>query len=202
MLDILGSVEGLLTSFGYAALFAIVFAESGLFFGFFLPGDSLLFTAGLLASRGLFNIWLMVPGVAIAAILGDQVGYWMGHKYGRGFFNKPESMFRTPRHVEEAEAFYRKHGPMAIVLARFVPVVRTFAPIVAGIGSMDYRAFVTYNILGGVLWSTSLLLAGYYLGKILPDAGNEITLVILAIVVVSTIPLVMEFLKRMRKGKR
>src|SRR3989344_6028551 len=194
MFDILGSIDGLLTSFGYLALFAIVFAEAGLLFGFFLPGDSLLFTAGLLASRGLFDIWFMVIGVAFFAILGDQVGFWMGHKYGRGFFNKPGSMFRDPQHVLEAEAFYKKHGAKAIVLARFVPVVRTFAPIVAGIGNMDYRTFVTYNILGGALWSATFLLAGYYLGKFLPDAGNEITLVILAIVVISTVPLIMEFL--------
>ena len=202
MFDLIGHVEDLLLGFGYFALFAIVFAESGLFFGFFLPGDSLLFTAGLLASRGVFDIRIAIIGVAISAILGDQVGYWMGKKFGRGFFNKPSSMFRSPEHVAEAEAFYAKHGPKAIVLARFIPVVRTFAPIVAGIARMDYRTFVTYNILGGVLWSLAFLLGGYYLGKFLPDSGNVITMVVLAIVVVSTIPIVLEFLKRLKKNKK
>src|SRR3989344_4874405 len=201
MFDLLGSVESLLTSFGYFALFAIVFAESGLFFGFFLPGDSLLFTAGLLAERGIFDIRIAIIGVSIAAILGDQVGYWMGDRFGRGFFNKPNSLFRDPKHVEEAESFYAKHGPKAIVLARFVPVVRTFAPIVAGIANMEYKTFVTYNILGGVLWSLTFLLAGYFLGTFLPESESLIMLIVLAIIVISTIPIVLEFLKRLRNRK-
>ena len=200
MFDLIGQAEGLLLGFGYFALFGIVFAESGLFFGFFLPGDSLLFTAGLIASRGIFDIKVALVGTAISAILGDQVGYWMGNKFGRRFFNKPGSFFRNPQHVEEAEAFYAKHGKIAIVIARFVPVVRTFAPIVAGIGSMEYRTFIAYNIIGGVLWSAVFLLGGYFLGSVLPDAGNIMAGIVLAIVVITTFPIVIEFLKRLRKS--
>ncbi len=184
-----------LVQFGYFALFAIVFAESGLFFGFFLPGDSLLFTAGLLASQGIFNIYVVLIGTIIAAILGDQVGYWMGKKYGRKFFNKPNSLFFNSKNIERAEAFYKKHGKKMIILARFVPAVRTFAPIVAGIGNMDYTTFVKYNIIGGVLWSVLFVVAGYWLGNVLPNAGEYLTLVILIIVVVSIIPIAFEVWK-------
>ncbi len=202
MFDLLGSIESLLTNFGYFALFAIVFAESGLFFGFFLPGDSLLFTAGLLASNGILDIRIMIIGVVISAILGDQVGYWTGKKFGRGLFNKPGSFFFDPAHVDEAQAFYEKHGKKAIVIARFIPVIRTFAPIVAGIAGMEYRAFVIYNIAGGVLWGSTLLLAGYFLGQIFPDADQYITGIVLVIIVVSTIPIVLEFLKRLKKNRQ
>src|SRR3989338_7259817 len=131
-----------LLSFGYFALFGIVFAESGLFFGFFLPGASLLFTAGVLASQGIFDIYIALIGTAFFAIAGDQVGYWMGKKYGKRFFNKEGRFFRNPKHITEAEKFYEKHGKKAIVFARFIPAIRTFAPIVAGIGNMEYKTFV------------------------------------------------------------
>ena len=162
MLDLSESIQGLLLGSGYLALFAIVFAESGLFFGFFLPGDSLLFTAGILAATGFFDLKIVLLGVAICAIAGDQVGYWTGANFGKKLFNKPGSFFFDPKHIEEAQGFYEKHGKKTIVLARFVPAIRTFAPIVAGIGGMDYKTFVTYNIAGGILWTLIFVLGGYF----------------------------------------
>lgn len=189
-------LQSLLVHFGYTALFAIVFAESGLFFGFFLPGDSLLFTAGIIASQGVFNIYWVLFGVALAAIAGDQVGYWSGQKFGRHFFNKPHSLFRDPKRIQEAEAFFEKHGKKTIVLARFVPVVRTFVPIVAGTARMDYKAFVLFNVLGGVLWTLVFVLAGFLLGSLLPDSGDLLTGIILAVVVLSLVPLALEYWKK------
>ncbi len=202
MLDLISNLTGFLQTFGYAALFAIVFAESGLFFGFFLPGDSLLFVAGLLASQGILDIGLVTVGIAVSAILGDQVGYWMGQKYGRGFFNKPGSLFRDPRHVAEAEKFYQKHGKKTIVLARFVPAVRTFAPIVAGIGKMEYKTFVTYNVAGGILWTLLFVGLGYFLGTAIPNAGEYLTVLVLAVIVLSLVPLGLEYWKHLSKKNK
>lgn len=202
MIGIGGVLESLLVNFGYLALFGIVFAESGLFFGFFFPGDSLLFVAGFLAAKGVFDLYLVLAGIALSAILGDQAGYWTGSKFGRRLFNKQGSFFFDPRHVKEAEEFYKKHGKKTIILARFVPAVRTFAPIVAGIAHMDYRTFVAYNIAGGILWTIVFVLAGYFLGQIFPDAGEIITLVVFGIVVVSVAPIAFKVLKkRFKKTK-
>lgn len=195
MLDWFGSLESLLQSFGYLALFGMVFAESGLFFGFFLPGDSLLFTAGLLSHNGFFPFWLIWVGCVLCAIAGDQVGYWTGQKFGKRFFNQPGSFFRNPAHIEKAERFFEKHGKKTIVLARFVPAVRTFAPIVAGTAKMDYSSFLLYNVLGGLLWCTVFLGAGYWIGSLLPDSGELISIVILGIIVLSLIPIGLEVWK-------
>ncbi len=195
MIEIIGNLEGLIQTFGYAALFAIVFAESGLFFGFFFPGDSLLFTAGLLVSKGLLDLNIVIVGVAIFAILGDQVGYWMGAKYGRKFFSRQGSWIFNPAHVEKAEEFYNKHGKKTIVIARFVPAVRTFAPIVAGIAKMDYRTFITYNIIGGVLWTITMVMLGYFLGTAVPEAGKYMDLIIIGIIVLSALPIIWELAK-------
>ncbi len=192
---LLALVQPFLIQFGYLALFGIIFAESGLFFGFFLPGDSLLFTAGLLGAKGIFNIYYVLIGVIICAIVGDQIGYWTGKKYGKKLFNKPNSLFFNPKHIERAEAFYKKHGKGMIILARFVPAVRTFAPIVAGIASMDYFTFVKYNVVGGVAWSVLFVGAGYLLGNALPNAGEYLTAAIIAIIVISLIPVVLEVWK-------
>ncbi len=201
MIEFIGNYENLLVNFGYGALFAIVFAESGLFFGFFFPGDSLLFTAGLLVSKGLLDLKIVLIGVAICAILGDQVGYWMGAKYGRRFFCRPGSFIFNPEHIVKAEQFYNRHGKKTIVLARFVPAVRTFAPIVAGIARMDYRTFISYNILGGVLWTLSMVLLGYFLGSAVPEAGKYMDLIIIGIIVLSVLPILWEFAKsKMGKG--
>ena len=142
----------LIKTVGYLGIFLIIFAESGLFFGFFLPGDTLLFTAGLLASQGYFDITLLILFITFAAILGDQIGYLFGIKVGPKIFNHDDSFFFKKRYVADAEKFYKEHGKKAIILARFMPVVRTFIPILAGVGKMHYRTFVTYNIMGGLLW--------------------------------------------------
>jgi len=154
----------LIETVGYIGLFAIVFAESGLFFGFFLPGDSLLLTAGLLASRHILNIWILLPGLFIFAVLGDNVGYWFGNKVGPPIFNRPNSRFFKRKNLLKAKEFYEKYGALTITLARFVPFIRTFAPIVAGAVSMHYRTFMIFNLLGGVLWAIGLTTLGYLLG--------------------------------------
>lgn len=180
---------------GYLGLTAIVFAESGLFFGFFLPGDSLLFTAGFLASQGLFNIWIVVALCFVAAVLGDTVGYAFGHYVGPKIFNKTNSLFFHKDHLIKAEKFYEKYGKKTIILARFVPVVRTFAPILAGVGKMSYSTFIMYNIVGAVLWAIGIPLVGYYLGSLIPSVDKYLLPIIMGIIVVSVLPIVYEWYK-------
>lgn len=154
----------LIETVGYIGLCAIVFAESGLFFGFFLPGDSLLLTAGLLASRGSLNVVILILTLFPAAVLGDSVGYWFGAKAGPPLFKREESLFFKPKNLLAAKAFYDKHGGKTITLARFMPFVRTFAPIVAGAVKMEYRRFLFFNLLGGIVWAVGMTLLGYFLG--------------------------------------
>lgn len=191
--------NNLLETFGTIGLIAIVFAESGLLFGFFLPGDSLLFTAGLLASQGKLNLPVILVGCFLAAITGDQVGYAFGNRVGPALFRRPDSRFFKKEYVERAQAYFDKQGPKTIVLARFVPVVRTFAPIVAGIGSMRYRTFVTFNVVGGLLWAVGVILAGFALGETIPDVDKYLLPIILAIMVFSALPVVLEVLKSRRE---
>jgi membrane-associated protein len=186
-------VTSIVTSAGLIGLFLIVFAESGLFFGFFLPGDSLLFTAGFLASQGILNIWLLVPILFIAAVLGDSVGYAFGHHVGPRIFNKPKSRFFNPEHVRRAERFFEKYGSKALVMARFVPVVRTFVPIVAGVANMSYRLFLTYNVVGGLLWAAGMTLLGYFLGQTIPHAEEYLAYIIITIILISFIPVFWEY---------
>lgn len=186
----------LINTFGLIGVIAIVFAESGLFFGFFLPGDSLLFTAGLLASQGFLNPFILFIGVIIAAILGDNVGYAFGRKIGPTIFTKEDSFFFNKKYVSQAHAFYEKHGNKTIILARFVPIVRTFAPIVAGVGNMDYKKFFSYNCIGGILWSVSLLGLGFVLGKTVPGIDKYLLPIILFIIVVSFLPGVYHLIRR------
>ncbi len=188
--------EELIRAVGYFGIAAIVFAESGLFFGFFLPGDSLLFTAGFLASQGLLSIWFLVPLTTLAAIAGDSVGYWFGKKIGPMIFKRPDSFWFSQERVKDAHAFFETHGAKSIVLARFIPAVRTFTPIIAGVAGMHYGTFLKYNIIGGVLWGALLPLVGFYLGSYVPDIDQYIIPIIAAIVVASLIPLAMEFLKK------
>ncbi|HVU06466.1 MAG TPA: VTT domain-containing protein [Candidatus Paceibacterota bacterium] len=190
--------QHLITAVGLIGIFAVVFAESGLFFGFFLPGDSLLFTAGLFASQGHFSIVWLVIGCALAAVIGDNVGYAFGRRTGPALFSREDSFFFHKKHVERSRKFYEEHGPKAIVLARFVPVVRTFAPIVAGIGTMRYGTFVTFNIIGGTLWVLLLTLFGYFLGIAYPPAENYLEYIILGIILVSLIPVAVEWLRGRR----
>ena len=173
---------------GYLGLTAIVFAENGLFFGFFLPGDSLLFTAGFLASQGFLNIWTLILLLFIAAVLGDQVGYWFGARVGDRLYARADSRFFKKEHLYRAQKFFTTYGSRAIVLARFMPVVRTFTPIVAGAASMPYRTFVLYNCIGGALWAMGLTSLGYLLGASVPHADRYIFPIVLIIVVLSILP--------------
>lgn len=185
----------LIKTIGLIGVFAIVFAESGLLIGFFLPGDSLLFTAGFLASQEFFSLPVLLVGCAICAIAGDSVGYAFGRRVGRKLFLRENSTFFKKKYLLAAEAFYEKHGGKAIVLARFVPIVRTFAPIVAGIGEMNYRRFVTFNILGGLLWAVGVTLAGYFLGSVIPDVDKYLLPILAVIIFVSLLPSIIHVLK-------
>jgi membrane-associated protein len=180
---------------GYPGLFAVVFLESGVFFGFFLPGSSMLFTAGLLATRGYFNVWMLIPLLTIAAALGDSAGYWFGNRVGVRLFLRPNSRFFKREYLERAKIFYDKHGVRTIFLARFVPIVRTFVPIIAGIVGMRYRTFFTYNILGALGWAAGVTALGYYLGEKVPLVQQYLTPIILVIVIASIVPLFWELKK-------
>lgn len=181
-------LEQLIRAVGYIGLFIIVFAETGLLVGFFLPGDSLLFTAGFLASQGYLDIWILVPVLFVAAVSGDAVGYAFGNRVGRGLFKRPESRFFKPKYLLQAEAFFQRHGGKAVVLARFVPLARTFVPIVAGIGAMRYRRFVVFNVVGAILWAIGLPLAGYFLGTMIPNVDTYLLPIIIVIILVSIAP--------------
>ncbi len=189
---------------GYAALVAIVYAETGLLVGFFLPGDSLLVTAGVFAAAGLLDIWMLNLLLVPAAILGDATGYYFGKKVGPSLYSRPDSRFFKQEHLKKAKAFYDKHGGKTIILARFLPVVRTFAPIVAGVSGMSYTAFATYNIVGGFLWVTGLTLLGFFLGAQVPDIEKNILWVIGIVVLVSFLPALWEYWKhrQQKKGKK
>jgi len=186
---------GILESVGYLGLVTIIFAESGLLVGFFLPGDSILFTAGFLASQGFFNIWLLTPMTFIAAVLGDSVGYAFGHKVGKKLFQKQESIFFHKKHLIRAQKFYEKHGGKTITIARFLPVVRTFAPIVAGMGDMNYRKFLFYNLLGAFLWAICIPFAGFFLGNAIPGVDKYLLPIIAIIIIASVIPSVLHIIK-------
>lgn len=189
-----GDLAHIIQTIGYIGVFTIVFVESGLLIGFFLPGDSLLFTAGFLASQGFFNIALLTIGCFIAAVFGDSVGYFIGHKFGRKLFQKEESLLFHKDHLLKAEAFYKKHGGKTIIIARFMPFIRTFAPVVAGMGNMKYSSFVTYNIIGAVLWAIGITLAGYYFGNI-PIVKENFEVVIFLIIFLSVLPAVYHIIK-------
>jgi membrane-associated protein len=175
-----------------------VFAESGLLIGFFLPGDSLLFTAGLLASQGKLNLPVILVGCFVAAVAGDQVGYAFGRRVGPALFRRPESRLFKHENVEKAQSYFERYGVKTIVLARFVPVVRTFAPIVAGVGKMEYRTFVRFNVIGGLLWGVGVTMLGYILGDTVPDIDKYLLPVIAGIVLLSVLPVVIE-LRRARR---
>ncbi|GAA2063860.1 VTT domain-containing protein [Streptomyces albiaxialis] len=192
----------LIQTFGVVGILAIVFAESGLLIGFFLPGDSLLFTTGLLIVTDQYlhlPLWLMCVMIVIAAILGDQVGYLFGKKVGPSLFKRPDSRLFKQENVEKAHEFFEKHGPKALVLARFVPIVRTFTPIIAGVSGMRYRTFVLFNIIGGTLWGAGVTLLGAALGQI--DFVHEnIEAMLIGIVLLSVLPIVIEYLRSRKKS--
>ena len=192
-------VEHLIETVGTIGLFAIVFAESGLLIGFFLPGDSLLFTAGLLASQGKLNFPVILVGCFVAAVAGDQVGYAFGNRVGPALFRRPESRLFKHENLEKAQAYFDKYGSKTIVLARFVPIVRTFAPILAGVGTMEYRTFVRFNVIGGFIWAVGVTSIGYVLGDTIPDIDKYLLPIIGVIILLSLIPVFLE-LRRARRG--
>lgn len=184
---------------GYVVLTAIVFAETGLLIGFFLPGDSLLITAGLVAAAGHLNIWWLNGLLILAAIVGDSVGYAIGQRAGPRLFTRPQSLLFNPRHLDRTRAFYERHGAKTIVIARFVPIVRTFAPVVAGVGQMEYRRFIFYNVAGGVGWVTSMTWAGYLLGQAVPNIGDHIHVVVAIVILLSLVPIFVELIRERRR---
>lgn len=198
----LHNLEDLITWGGYTVLAIIVFAESGLLFGFFLPGDSLLVTAGLLATQGYLNIWELFFLLAVMAISGDAVGYHFGKYMGPKIFKKEKSIFFAKDHLLKAKAFYDKHGGKTIIIARFMPIVRTFAPIVAGAGSMTYKRFFAYNVFGGIFWVGSMLGLGYFLGKVIPNVSDYLHIVIAVVVLLSISPGIYAWIKEKRLQKR
>ena len=185
----------ILPAIGYVGILAIIFAESGLLIGFFLPGDSLLFTAGFLASQGVFDIKLLALGCFIAAVVGDSIGYAFGHKVGKRLFHRRESLFFHPDHLIRANSFYKRHGKKTIVLARFLPVIRTFAPIVAGVGDMEYKTFLSFNVVGAFLWAVAIPVAGYFLGSAIPDVDKYLLPIIAGIIMLSILPQTIHLLK-------
>jgi membrane-associated protein len=193
------SLDALIRWGGYVVLVLIVFTETGLLVGFFLPGDSLLITAGLVAATGVLNIWWLNVLLIIAAVVGDSVGYAIGARMGPRLFTRPKSLLFNPRHVDRTRAFYARHGAKTIVIARFVPLVRTFAPVVAGVAGMEYRRFVVYNVAGGVGWVTSMTWAGYLLGQTIPNINDHIHVVVAVVIVLSLIPIAIEILKERRR---
>ena len=194
----------LIISFGILAILFVIFAESGLLIGFIFPGDSLLFTAGYMVQQNILpiNIHFFVLMLFIAAVLGDNVGYSFGRKVGRKLFDKPNSRFFKKKYLEQAEAFYEKHGSLTIVLARFVPIVRTFAPIVAGTSNMHYRTFFIFNLLGGALWTAIFTYLGFFLGKVLTDMGVNIEIAAIIIIFLSVLPMIIHALKDEERRKQ
>ncbi len=192
----------LIKTFGYAGIFGIVFAESGLLIGFFLPGDSLLFTAGFLASQNFLDVWVLILGSFIAAVLGDNAGYGFGKRVGPRIFRREQSLLFNPANLEVARKFYERHGGKAIVLARFLPAIRTFAPILAGVGRMRWSRFFFYNIVGGFLWVFGLSLGGYFLGRVVPNVDRYIIPIVLLIIVASIAPTLVHLLRNKESRRR
>ncbi len=194
-------LESTITSIGYVGLFIIIFAETGLLIGFFLPGDSLLITTGLLAERGHFDVWILIPLLIVAAIAGDATGYQIGARAGPRLFRRSDSRLFKRQHLEAAEAFYRKHGGKTIFLARFLAFVRTFAPTIAGAANMPYRKFALYNIAGGVTWIVSMVGLGYVFGNAIPNVEVLILVIVGIIVATSVVPAGIHFLRERRKAR-
>lgn len=184
MLDVLFLIK----TFGYLGLFAVIFAETGLFLGFFLPGDSLLFTAGILAAQGTLDIFTVCALVFAGAVIGNSLGYVIGHRFGRKLFHKEDSLLFHKDHLERAKNFYDQHGAKTIILARFMPIIRTFAPVVAGLGEMPFSKFFIHTFIGAILWAIGIPLAGYFLGKSIPNIDKYLLPIIGFIVFASLFP--------------
>ncbi len=196
------NVPELIRLVGFIGIVAIVFAETGLLVGFFLPGDSLLITAGLFAARGDFDVVTLIPSLIVAAIAGDATGYAIGRRAGVALYSRPNSLLFRREHLDITREYYEQHGGKTIVIARFIPILRTFAPMVAGVAAMGYRQFATYNIVGGVLWITSMTLVGYMLGNLVPDIERRIHYVVAVVIVLSLLPPAYAWLQRRRRLSR
>ncbi|MFG1809989.1 DedA family protein [Streptomyces sp. NPDC049040] len=196
------SPDHLINTYGLWGVLLIVFAESGLLIGFFLPGDSLLFTTGLLVAGGTLDrpLWLVAPLIALASVAGQQVGYLFGRKVGPSLFSRPDSRLFKMENIEKAHGFFEQHGSKAIVMACFVPIIRTFTPIVAGVSRMNYRTFATFNVIGGTLWGAGVTLLGYWLGQI-TFVKDNIEAILVLVVLVSVVPLGIEYLRSRGKAK-
>ncbi len=194
----LTDAQSILSKGGFYFLLIVVFAETGLFFGFFLPGDYLLFMAGLLCSSGMIDVSLgtLMISVIMAGILGNYTGYWFGYRTGPVLFSKQDSLFFKKRYVVIAEEFYAKHGGMALVLGRFFPIIRTFAPIFAGVVKVEFKKFTIYNIIGSVAWVSTFTLAGFFLGRKYPQLKDYLQYIVFGLVIITTIPLVIAFFKK------
>jgi membrane-associated protein len=185
---------------GLIALILIVFAETGLMIGFFLPGDSLLVTAGIFAAKGDLNIWTLNVTLILAAIVGDALGYWIGYRTGKALYSRPNSFFFRRDHLIKTHEFYEKYGGQTIIIARFMPIVRTFAPVVAGAAEMTYRQFALYNVVGAVLWVMSMTLTGYFLGKAVPNVEKHLHVLVAGVIFLSLLPAIIAWLRaRMAK---
>src|SRR5688572_32133549 len=198
----LRDVEAMVRWAGYVGLTTIIFAETGLLVGFFLPGDSLLVTAGLLASQPQFelNVWTLGLLLMTASILGNAVGYAIGKASGPRLFRREESLLFKPRYLRQAHEFYERHGGKTVIIARFMPIVRTFVPVVAGMGRMDYRRYTMYNVIGGIGWIWSMLLIGYFLGRYIPGVEEHIEVMILVVIFLSLLPAIIHWVKARRQS--
>jgi len=194
-------VEFLVRTGGLVALIVIVFVETGLLVGFFLPGDSLLVTAGIFAARGDLDLVTLNASLSLAAIAGDSVGYGIGVRTGPKIFTREDSLFFNRKHLISAKEFYDRHGGFTIFIARFMPIIRTFAPVVAGVGAMQYRKFIAYNVFGGIFWVLSMTLAGYFLGTLVPNIQERIHLVIAVVIVLSLLPAIIKFFSERSKAR-
>jgi membrane-associated protein len=188
--------HAIIATLGLIGVIAVVFAETGLLIGFFLPGDSLLFTAGLLASQGHIPFAGLLIGAFVAAVVGDSVGYAIGKKVGPAIFTKDNSVFFDKKHITRAQHFYEKYGKKTIILARFLPIIRTFAPVVAGVGSMPYKIFLTFNVIGGLVWTWGMSWFGFIFGKVIPNPDRYIVPMIVLIIVVSATPTLRQIFKK------
>ena len=199
--DKLTNIKELVTWAGYPGLAAIIFSETGLLVGFFLPGDSLLVTAGLFAAAGFFDVTILIPLLIVCAIAGNATGYFIGKKGGHALYQREESKFFKKQHLLKTKEFYERYGPMTIVLAQFMPFARTFAPVVAGIAEMAYTRFASFNVIGAIAWITSMVLLGYFLGSTIPNIEENIHYVIFIVVFLSLLPGIIKYLQA-KYGKK
>jgi membrane-associated protein len=195
-----GDLQSFIQTVSYFGLFGIIFAETGLLLGFFLPGDSLLITAGIVAAEGYIKLPLTMLVCTLGAIIGDSTGYWIGRKVGPLVFNRPENRFLNPKHIERAKGYFDKYGAMTFIIARFIPIVRTITPTMAGVSRIPYPTFIIYSVVAAIIWGCGLPLAGFLLGKSIPGLEKYILFVIGGVIVVSFIPVIREFLKHRQES--